>query len=182
MHHTFSKLATAFIALLILLYFSNRAPRTRYLDLTRVEDSLLKENANNSLSELQRSYDDYSKNSAYNFPRQPCKSVKLFNNNMFFKYLNARELKEQYVDSILSFFNSPQNFDWAETTWGSSDADYIIHFIDSDNYVIGKIWLCLADCNMVNSTPFCPNMKFGHLDNKASKKIRRLLTDTSLWQ
>jgi hypothetical protein len=114
------------------------------------------------------------------FPRQSVDKVKLFSNQPLLSSLTAKTLEHEFNDDLITFFNDTTNFHWGETTWTFRESEYILRFY-SHGKVVGKIYLCLDQCGMVNTRPFTPNVKFGGLSQQGQEKIEHILNDPSLW-
>ncbi len=114
-------------------------------------------------------------NEDYQFPRTEVNDIQIYRNLPFISRLTSKSLSENQRIEIQKFFNSPENFDWAETTWSLSESDYIVRFFDQEKDEIGKVWLCLDNCGMTFSNPFSPNMKFGSLSRIGFNKIESIL-------
>ncbi len=111
----------------------------------------------------------------YKFPRTDVSQIKVYKNLPLFSRLTRKKLSEREVDSLKLFFNSPDNFNWGETTWALSESDYIIRFYNKKNSEIGKVWVCINGCGMTFSKPFSPNMKYGGLSEIGYEKIQAIL-------
>ncbi|WP_299522326.1 hypothetical protein [Winogradskyella sp.] len=114
-------------------------------------------------------------NEDYKFPRIKVDDIKIYRNVPFVSRLTGKSLSENQRLEVQKFFNSPENFDWAETTWTLRESDYILRFFNQEQVEIGKVWLCLNNCGMTFSNPFSLNMKFGSLSNAGIKKIESIL-------
>ncbi|WP_422104378.1 hypothetical protein [Winogradskyella sp.] len=115
------------------------------------------------------------RNEDYKFPRTEVENIKIYKNLPFVSRLTGKSLSENQRIELQKFFNSPENFDWTETTWTLKESEYILRFFDQDEAEIGKVWLCLNNCGMTFTNPFSPNMKFGSLNNAGIKKIESIL-------
>jgi hypothetical protein len=111
----------------------------------------------------------------YKFPREHVAKIKLFKNNFLTSRLTSKTVSELNKADLITFFNSPSNFDWSETTWSLSKPEYILRFYNKENKEIGKVWLCLEVCGMTESEPFSPNMKYGRLSEIGKEKLNFIL-------
>ena len=111
----------------------------------------------------------------YKFPRENVAEIKLFKNTFLISRLSSKTVSNLNKSDLLLFFNNPINFDWSETTWDLTEAEYILRFYDDKGNEIGKIWLCIDGYGMTKSIPFSPNMKYGGLSEKGKKNINRIL-------
>ena len=111
----------------------------------------------------------------YKFPREHVAKIKLFKNNFLTSRLTSKTVSELNKADLITFFNSPSNFVWSETTWNLSKSEYILRFYNKENKEIGKVWLCLEVCGMTESEPFSPNMKYGRLSEIGKEKLNFIL-------
>jgi hypothetical protein len=113
----------------------------------------------------------------YKFPREHVAKIKLFKNNFLTSRLTSKTVSELNKADLITFFNSPSNFVWSETTWNLSKSEYILRFYNKENKEIGKVWLCLEVCGMTESEPFSPNMKYGGLSEIGKEKLNFILNE-----
>lgn len=111
----------------------------------------------------------------YKFPREQTAEIKLFKNTLLTSRIFYNTLDDLNKSDIIAFFNNPNNFDWSETTWKVNESEYILRFYNNENKEIGKIWLCLETCNMTESEPFSPNMKYGGLSETGKNNLKFIL-------
>lgn len=130
---------------------------------------------NKTSEEIQNTYQKNLKNPDFIFPNQKVNKVKIYKNLPIISRLSVIILDNNQKNEVIELFNNPDNFDWSETTWSIRESKYIIRFFDIDNKEIGKLWLCIEKCNMVEVTPFTPNIKYGHLNKIGQEKINILL-------
>jgi hypothetical protein len=116
----------------------------------------------------------------YMFPRQKVDKIKLFKNKPFLGTLTSRTLREEFNSDIIKFFNDSTNFGWGETTWFHSDSQYILRFYN-EGKIVGKIYLCLDKCGMIDTKPFTPNVKFGGMTNEGQKRLESIIDDKIKW-
>jgi hypothetical protein len=106
---------------------------------------------------LMRRYKQHFLDSQYAFPRQNVTKVKLFRNIPMISALSGKTLKHDYVDDFLHFCNDTSNFHWGETTWQLNESSYYCRFYNSQNKVVGKLYVCLDGCGMTSAIPFSPD-------------------------
>jgi hypothetical protein len=155
---------------------------SNYMDLTEQQNKIFKwqdEDRDNSIRER---YKQYFTDKELKFPRQQVSKVKLFKNIPIVSILTGRTLKQNQIDSFLNFCNDSTNFDWGETTWGLTEAEYFIRLYNSKDIVVGKIYFCLADCGHIDARPFSPSMKFGMLSTIGLAKINKIINEKDKWE
>lgn len=165
--------------LLLTLWFlaeENDYFETDYKDLTHAEKSVFSSESNPTMIFVSHFGDD-----KYVFPRQNVDQVKLYTNKPFIETLTSKTLKQEFNSDIINFFNDPTNFDWGETTWSYRESEYILRFFN-DGKIVGKIYLCLDKCGMIETRPFTPNVKFGRLTDTGQKKLESMLNDNQKWE
>jgi hypothetical protein len=113
----------------------------------------------------------------YKFPREHVGKIKLFKNDFLTSRLTSKTVSELNNTDLITFFNNPNNFNWSETTWNLSESEYILRFYNNENNVIGKVWLCMEGCGMIESEPFSPNMKYGGLSEIGKEKLNLILNE-----
>jgi hypothetical protein len=149
---------------------------TDYKELTSIEEAEFVREANPTMIYVSHFGDD-----KYIFPRQNVDEIKLFKNKPFLGTLTSRTLKKEFNSDIIKFFNDPTNFWWGETTWLHSDSQYILRFYNEDK-IVGKIYLCLDKCGMIDTKPFTPNIKFGGLTNEGQKRLESIIDNKIRWE
>lgn len=159
----------------------NKNFKERYRDLTAEQKAVFDWDTKDSTKELTQIFTEHFGDTTYNFPRQKVSKIRLFKNKSLFSSASSKTLKKEYIDSLVNYCNNPNNFDWGETTWSTSEAEYILRFYDNENYVVGKLFLCLKDCYRVEPRPFTPNMKFGRFSDKGISGIKGIISQSSLW-
>ena len=120
-------------------------------------------------------YSQYFGDEKYNFPRKDFAEVKLYKNNFLISRLSSTTVSDKDERELVAFLNNPSNFDFGETTWDTSEAEYILRFFDDQKVEIGKVWLCLEGCGMTLSIPFSPNMKYGGLSKVGRENIDTII-------
>lgn len=125
--------------------------------------------------EVKKAYERNYDNPKYLFPRGKVEKIKLYKNQFLISRITSKTLSNENAIAMVDFLNTPNNFDWTETTWRLTESEYILRFFDNDNNEIGKIWLCLEECGMTKSIPFSPNMKFGGLSMTGRENLKDLL-------
>ncbi len=154
---------------------------TDYRALTAREQKTFEWNSETGEVGLIHVFSSHFRDEHYAFPRQKVSSVKLFRNYLIGSTLAGRTLKTNKIDSLIRFCNNPGNFNLGETTWGVNESEYLLRFYNSSGKVIGKLYLCLDQCGMTASNPFCPAMKFGGLSPMGLKKIKSFIADNGNW-
>ena len=122
----------------------------------------------------QNAYERHFHDTLYEFPRCNAKKVKIFRNIPVISRITGKQVNKT---EFLSFFNTPDNFNWSETTWTINETDYILRFYDFNNKTVGTIWICFDECGMTESIPFAPTMKFGGLSGIGKEKLTRMLRE-----
>ncbi len=163
------------ISILVFLVISDIFDRGQYYSVAPGEGDFKAFYMNKTTEERQNAFERNFGNEKYNFPRENVAKVKLFRNTLLVSRLTATTLSESSKTEIVSFFNNPAHFDWSETTWDVTDAEYILRFYNSRGHQIGQIWLCTDDCGMTHSIPFSPNMKYGGLSEPGTERLKRIL-------
>jgi hypothetical protein len=158
-------------------YFKNN-----YTDLTEQQKEIFKWRSDIDDFDLPQVYRQHFADSEFIFPRQQVSKVKLFKNTPLISVFTGRTLKQNQIATFLVFCNDTANFDWGETTWGLSEAEYFIRLYNSKGQVVGKIYFCLADCGHIDARPFSPSMKFGMLSTAGLDKINKLINDKDQWE
>jgi len=154
---------------------------TDYRGLATREERIFEWNSEIGESGLKRVFSSHFNENYYAFPRQKVSKVKLFKNYLIGSTLTGRTLRTSKIDFLLKFCNDPLNFSWNETTWGLNESEYFFRFYNPSDEVVGKLYLCLDECGMTASNPFCPAMKFGGLSAMGLEKIKNFIADTSNW-
>jgi hypothetical protein len=165
--------------LLLTLWFvteENDYFNTDYKDLTSIEEAEFIGEPNPTMMYVSHFGDE-----KYIFPRQNVDKIKLFNNKPLLGTLTSRTLRKEVNSDIIKFFNDSTNFWWGETTWLHSDSQYILRFYNEDK-IVGKIYLCLDKCGMIDTKPFTPNVKFGGLTNEGQKRLESIIDDKTKWE
>jgi hypothetical protein len=172
-------LILAIISLTLIYYFieKNDFFNTKFQELSEKE---MKEfqNQNNIKEAFRNHFTDIK----LRFPKQQVSKIKIFNNIPVIGTLTGKTLKKDYISDFLYELNDTLNFNWTETTWDISESEYYLRFYDNQNKIIGKLYLCVKDCGMTKSFPFCPAMKFGGLSEKGLLEINRKINDPDLWE
>lgn len=127
--------------------------------------------------DVQEAYIKNFNNPKYNFPREKIDKIKIYKNSPFISRLTSKTISKKTEGQILTLFNSPNNFSWSETTWSLKESAYILRFFDINNNEIGKLWLCLDSCGMVETIPFTPNIKYGSLNELGTEKLNQILVE-----
>jgi hypothetical protein len=109
-------------------------------------------------------YEDAWNMEEFRFPRKAAKHVYVYKNLPLISRFSRSKLTENQQFRFIELLNDPSTFDWSETTWSIREADFIVRFFDENDEVIGKVWVCLDDCFMLESKPFAPTTKFGHFN------------------
>jgi len=130
-----------------------------------------------TIDEQQKAFERNFGYGKYKFPRENVEKIKLFKNDFLVSRLTSKTVSELNKSDLIAFFNNPENFNWAETTWSLNESEYILRFYDKKNNEIGKIWLCLQGCGMTESIPFSPNMKYGGLSKVGKQNINGILNE-----
>lgn len=100
----------------------------------------------------------------FRFPRKAVKQVVVYKNLPFISRFTKQKLAGNQQIRFIELLNDTSNFDWSETTWSIREADFIVRFFDENDEAIGKVWVCLDDCFMLETKPFAPTTKFGHFN------------------
>jgi hypothetical protein len=156
--------------------------RSYYNNLTEQQNSVFKWQDGDDGDKLMNRYRQHFTDKEFIFPRQKVTQVKLFKNIPILGVFTAKTLKQTKIDDFLLFCNDTTNFTWGETTWGVSESEYYFRLYRADNKVIGKIYICLDDCHMTSSKPFCPSMKFGGLSETGTGYINKLIKGKDNWE
>lgn len=156
--------------------------QSSYNDLTEQQKEVFKWRSDVDEFDLPQVYRQHCTDTEFVFPRQEVSKVKLFKNTPLVSVFTGKTLKQNQIDNFLKFCNHTANFDWGETTWGLSEAEYFIRLYNAENKVVGKIYFCLADCGHINARPFSPSMKFGMLSTTGLDKINQLINDNDQWE
>ncbi len=146
-----------------------------FYEMTFVENEYRLGDYNNDPDYPKELYKRNFENEKYKFPRTEVDKIIVYRNLPIVSRLTRKIVTEQQRTELEIFFNTPENFDWNETTWTLSESDYIVRFFNAQNIEIGKVWICLNRCGMTFSSPFSPNMKFGSLSNFGLEKIESIL-------
>lgn len=125
--------------------------------------------------EVQKAYERNYGNPKYVFPGGVVDEVKIYRNQFMISRITSKTLSVENAMATVDLLNNPDNFDWRETTWSLSDAEYLLRFFDSQGNETGKVWLCMEGCGMTKSIPFSPGMKFGGLSETGREKLENLL-------
>ena len=174
---TIKKILLAIIIILIIgfVIISDSFDRRQYYSTITPKDEQIEFFMYKTTEDQEKAFEKNFGNRKYQFPRKKVEEIKLFKNTFLISRLTSKTVSESNRMEVLSFFNSPVNFNWSETTWEDTDSEYILRFYDYQNNEIGKIWLCMEDCGMTKSFPFSPNMKYGGLSETGRKNIRRII-------
>ncbi|MCT4640521.1 MAG: hypothetical protein N4A72_22680 [Bacteroidales bacterium] len=156
--------------------------QTDYKDLTIDQKKIFKWQDGDTGESIMNRYRKHFADTAFYFPGNRVSKVKLFKNIPLVGVFTGRTLKKEHVNSFVEFCNDSVNFDWGETTWDITESEYYCKLYNSENDVVGKIYLCLYDCGMIKSRPFCPTMKFGGLSERGSVWIYNLIDNEDNWQ
>ncbi|WP_196886839.1 hypothetical protein [Aureivirga sp. CE67] len=124
---------------------------------------------------IEENYKKEFNNPKFDFPGKEISKIKIYKNTPVISRFTAETLDKKQQEEIIQFFNNPENFSFEKTSWKIPDAEYIIRFFDKNKEEIGKVWLCLNDCEAVKSIPFSAKMKFGSLSEIGKKKIISIL-------
>jgi len=150
--------------------------KANYSDLTELEKSIFKSHANPTPV-----YISYLGNERFTFPRQHVDKIILFQNKPIIGSLTTKKLRKEYTWEVMQFFNNSSYFSWKESTWTHREAEYILRFYYRDQ-VVGKAYLCLEGCGMIDTRPFTPNIKFGALSDDGRRELDSLLADEEKWE
>ena len=150
--------------------------KANYSDLTDLEESIFKSHADPTPV-----YISFLGNHQFAFPRQQVDKIKLFKNRPIIGSVTAKALRKEFNWEVVQFFNNSSYFSWAETTWTERESEYILRFYYR-NQVVGKIYLCLEGCGMINTRPFTPNVKFGALTEEGRRELESILADEEKWE
>lgn len=146
-----------------------------YKDLTLNEKSEFTKEPNPTLS-----YISHFGDPEFLFPRQEVDKIKIFENKPIIGTFTSKTLNKKFNTDLIQFFNDSTNFWWGETTWLYRESEYILRFYSEDK-IVGKIYLCLDNCGMIDTKPFTPNVKFGGLTNEGQKKLESIIEDKYKW-
>jgi hypothetical protein len=169
---------TAIILVLVLFWFIADTQdyfKASYRDLTEQQKAVFQWHSKDSTKNIYKAYQEHFGDTVYNFPRQPVTSIKLYPNKAIIGTVRSMTLSIEDTHKLLSFCNNPNNFNWGETTWSSSEAEYVLKLFNKEHRLVGKVYVCLDDCYMVKSMPFTPNMKFGQLSDLGIKEITGII-------
>lgn len=153
-----------------------------YAESTNAEEKHFSWQPTDDENKLMQRFSESFEEEKYKFPRAEVQQIKLYSNIPIWGTLSSKTLKHDEVKDFLAFWNNPENFSWAETTWENSDSEFYIKFFDGNGIAVGKIFLCPEDCGMVSSKPFNPNTKFGGLSDEGKKYLTNAIKDPTLWE
>ncbi|MCC6370489.1 MAG: hypothetical protein IT236_05725 [Bacteroidia bacterium] len=134
-----------------------------------------------SEEDFKNKYRQHFNDTSFFFPRQQVVQIKRFKNTPLLGLFTGKSLKHEKLNEFLSACNDTLNYNWAETTWNESEAQYYVRFYNANNQVCGKMYLELTDGN-VEASPFCPVTRFGSLSPEGLKKMNDLITTDANWQ
>lgn len=153
-----------------------------YNDLTVEQNEIFEGSSDIDNFDIYKVYRQHFYDKEFAFPRQQVSKIKLFKNTPIVSIFTGKTLKQSQIDNFIKFCNDTANFDWGETTWGLSEAEYFVRLYNTEDKVVGKIYFCLADCGHIDARPFSPSMKFGMLSTTGLDKINNLINDTDQWE
>lgn len=163
------------ILLIGILIIIDKADRTIFYSLYIPEKEITEFYSYQTFEETKKAYEKNYGNPEWSFPREKSKTIKLYKNRLLLSRITSKTLTENQKKEVLEFFNNPENFDFSETTWNLTEAEYIFRFYNEQGEKEGELWLCLENCGMTKSIPFSPNMKFGGISETGKKKILNIL-------
>ena len=113
----------------------------------------------------------------YQFPREEIKTIKYYKNVPIISRLMSKELTEEQKSQLIEIINNPNNFDWGETTWSTSESTSIFRFFSQADKEIGKLWLCRDKCGMIELQPWIPTTKYGGLSERGKTEFAKLMNE-----
>jgi len=157
--------------------------QTDYRELTTGQSKIFEWKDGDSDQTLKDRFKTHFTDTTYYFPRQKVSKVKIFKNIPLFGVFTDKTLKKKEIANFIDFCNDSTNFDWGETTWGYYECQYYIRLYNSDNKVVGKIYLLLdGHMSLTEAKPLCPSMKFGQLSTIGFRKITRMINEKDNWE
>jgi hypothetical protein len=151
-------------------------------ELSDSETELFKYKAAYDFQDHRNVYKGYFGNAQFLFPRHKVDKIVLLEKDKIFKtFWIKRRLKNERINEIIGLFNTPENFDWGETTWGPSDYDYIFKFYNNGD-LVGRIDMCYHDCGMIRTRPFSPNRKYGQLSQIGHEELFLIIYKLDYWK
>lgn len=176
---------TLTLGLIALWYWTddNDYFQTDYRELTTEQLNILEWQNGDSDETLKERYKTHFADTTYSFPRQKVSKIKIFKNIPLFGVFTGKTLKQTEIANFIDFCNDSTNFDWQETTWGYNECEYYIRLYNSNDKVVGKIYLLLDEhMPMTEAKPVSPSMKFGGLSTVGFKKITRMINERDDWK
>lgn len=157
--------------------------QTDYRELTTEQTNIFEWQNGDSEETLKERFKAHFTDSTFLFPRQKVHKIKIFKSIPLFGVFTGKTLKQEENSKFIKFWNDPTNFGWGETTWSHNECNYYFRFYNSNNKVIGKIFLLLDEHSAItDEKPLCPSMKFGTLSRVGFNKITELINNNANWE
>jgi len=157
--------------------------QTDYRELTTEQLKEFEWQNGDSDKTLKDRYRTHFADTIYSFPGQKVSKIMIFKNIPLFGVFTGKTLKQTEIANFIDFCNDSTNFDWQETTWGYNECEYYIRLYNSNDKVVGKIYLLLDEhMPMTEAKPLSPSMKFGGLSTVGFRKISRIINEKDNWK